>query len=59
MADGMNNKNTETDNQAWRKKPRKFAPKSRLGCKTCKYVLTLRLIVFKDFETDIPQDKTS
>ncbi|KAK6815714.1 sugar transporter [Apiospora arundinis] len=21
---------------AWRKKPRKFAPKSRLGCKTCK-----------------------
>lgn len=25
--------------QAWRKKPRKFAPKSRLGCKTCKYGL--------------------
>ncbi|CAG9983669.1 unnamed protein product [Clonostachys byssicola] len=24
------------DNQSWRKKPRKFAPKSRLGCKTCK-----------------------
>ncbi|WZH40674.1 uncharacterized protein QYS62_001612 [Fusarium acuminatum] len=23
-------------NQAWRKKPRQFAPKSRLGCKTCK-----------------------
>lgn len=22
---------------AWRKKPRRFAPKSRLGCKTCKY----------------------
>ncbi|CEJ94913.1 hypothetical protein VHEMI10419 [[Torrubiella] hemipterigena] len=25
-----------TTSQAWRKKPRKFAPKSRLGCKTCK-----------------------
>ncbi|KAK0610830.1 hypothetical protein B0T14DRAFT_487311 [Immersiella caudata] len=23
-------------NHEWRKKPRKFAPKSRLGCKTCK-----------------------
>ncbi|KAI1332421.1 hypothetical protein F5Y16DRAFT_357746, partial [Xylariaceae sp. FL0255] len=28
----INGENT----QAWRKKPRKFAPKSRLGCKTCK-----------------------
>ncbi|KAI0855265.1 hypothetical protein F4860DRAFT_496800 [Xylaria cubensis] len=27
---------TKTTNQAWRRKPRKFAPKSRLGCKTCK-----------------------
>ncbi|KAB8231397.1 Zn(II)2Cys6 transcription factor [Aspergillus alliaceus] len=34
--DGMKNKNTKTGNQAWRRKPRKFAPKSRLGCKTCK-----------------------
>ncbi|KAE8140404.1 hypothetical protein BDV38DRAFT_290132 [Aspergillus pseudotamarii] len=34
--DGVKNKNTKTGNQAWRKKPRKFAPKSRLGCKTCK-----------------------
>ncbi|CAI7670129.1 unnamed protein product [Penicillium pancosmium] len=33
--DGMKTKN-KTANQAWRKKPRKFAPKSRLGCKTCK-----------------------
>ncbi|KAJ2995080.1 hypothetical protein NUW58_g1372 [Xylaria curta] len=29
------NENTKTANQAWRKKPRKFAPKSRLGCRTC------------------------
>ncbi|KAI1364059.1 hypothetical protein F5Y08DRAFT_328917 [Xylaria arbuscula] len=28
--------NTKTANQAWRKRPRRFAPKSRLGCKTCK-----------------------
>ncbi|KAG9255082.1 uncharacterized protein F5Z01DRAFT_681129 [Emericellopsis atlantica] len=28
--------NTKTANQAWRKRPRKFAPKSRRGCKTCK-----------------------
>ncbi|RAL13151.1 Zn(II)2Cys6 transcription factor, partial [Aspergillus homomorphus CBS 101889] len=34
--DGLENKNTKTDKQDWRKKPRKFAPKSRLGCKTCK-----------------------
>ncbi|KAI0818143.1 hypothetical protein GGR55DRAFT_623753 [Xylaria sp. FL0064] len=27
---------TKTANQAWRSKPRKWAPKSRLGCKTCK-----------------------
>jgi hypothetical protein len=29
-------KDTKMANQAWRKKPRQFAPKSRLGCKTCK-----------------------
>ncbi|KAL3486307.1 sugar transporter [Aspergillus germanicus] len=29
-------KNIKTANQAWRKKPRRSAPKSRLGCKTCK-----------------------
>ncbi|KAI0971269.1 hypothetical protein F4678DRAFT_98987 [Xylaria arbuscula] len=34
--DKTKNENTKTVNQAWRKKPRKFAPKSRLGCKTCK-----------------------
>ncbi|KAH0489333.1 hypothetical protein TgHK011_009766 [Trichoderma gracile] len=33
---GMAKENTKAVNQAWRKKPRKFAPKSRLGCKTCK-----------------------
>ncbi|KAJ5442138.1 hypothetical protein N7445_005145 [Penicillium cf. griseofulvum] len=27
--------NTRAANQAWRRKPRKFAPKSRLGCRTC------------------------
>ncbi|WXC60561.1 hypothetical protein SNK03_006440 [Fusarium graminearum] len=34
----MNSSETksETSSQAWRKKPRQFAPKSRLGCKTCK-----------------------
>ncbi|RAK75445.1 Zn(II)2Cys6 transcription factor domain-containing protein [Aspergillus fijiensis CBS 313.89] len=32
----MKAENTKAGNQAWRKKPRKFAPKSRLGCKTCK-----------------------
>ncbi|CAI7609070.1 unnamed protein product [Penicillium viridicatum] len=36
MMDGTKNKNTKTGNQDWRRKPRKFAPKSRLGCKTCK-----------------------
>ncbi|PLB43293.1 hypothetical protein P170DRAFT_394813 [Aspergillus steynii IBT 23096] len=36
MMDGMKNKTTKIGNQAWRRKPRKFAPKSRLGCKTCK-----------------------
>ncbi|KAL3451193.1 sugar transporter [Aspergillus insuetus] len=30
------NKATKTANHAWRKKPRRSAPKSRLGCKTCK-----------------------
>ncbi|KAG8672832.1 hypothetical protein FPOAC1_006124 [Fusarium poae] len=30
------NSKTGTNSQAWRKKPRQFAPKSRLGCKTCK-----------------------
>jgi hypothetical protein len=34
--DEFKNENTKTTNYAWRKKPRKFAPKSRLGCKTCK-----------------------
>ncbi|KAI8954456.1 hypothetical protein F4801DRAFT_503236 [Xylaria longipes] len=34
--DEIKNENTKTANQAWRRKPRKFAPKSRLGCKTCK-----------------------
>ncbi|TRX95014.1 hypothetical protein FHL15_004099 [Xylaria flabelliformis] len=35
--DEMNSKNdAKTASQAWRRKPRKFAPKSRLGCKTCK-----------------------
>ncbi|KAI1312024.1 hypothetical protein F5Y03DRAFT_341122, partial [Xylaria venustula] len=34
--DETRNENTKTANQAWRKKSRKFAPKSRLGCKTCK-----------------------
>ncbi|OJJ96903.1 hypothetical protein ASPACDRAFT_34093 [Aspergillus aculeatus ATCC 16872] len=29
--DEMKNENTKAGNQAWRKKPRKFAPKSRLG----------------------------
>ncbi|KAE8325653.1 hypothetical protein BDV39DRAFT_216346 [Aspergillus sergii] len=36
MTDGMKNKNTKSDNQTWRRKPRNWAPKSRLGCKTCK-----------------------
>lgn len=40
----------KTDSQAWRRKPRKFAPKSRLGCKTCKYVG----LMFKDL-ADIPR----
>ncbi|KAK7428993.1 hypothetical protein QQZ08_004400 [Neonectria magnoliae] len=31
----IKNENTKTANQAWRKKSRKFAPKSRLGCRTC------------------------
>ncbi|KAL2789072.1 hypothetical protein BJX66DRAFT_239535 [Aspergillus keveii] len=30
------NKASKTANHAWRKKPRRSAPKSRLGCKTCK-----------------------
>ncbi|KAI1421737.1 hypothetical protein F5Y12DRAFT_766196, partial [Xylaria sp. FL1777] len=34
--DETKNENTKKANHAWRKKPRKFAPKSRLGCKTCK-----------------------
>ncbi|OKO95193.1 hypothetical protein PENSUB_11272 [Penicillium subrubescens] len=56
--DGVKNKNIKMGNQAWRKKPRKFAPKSKLGCKTCKYVVTLhiateRSIVFKELETDV------
>ncbi|KAL6796352.1 hypothetical protein GGI42DRAFT_345167 [Trichoderma sp. SZMC 28013] len=34
--EAIKNKSTKTANQAWRSKPRQFAPKSRLGCKTCK-----------------------
>ncbi|KAI0102615.1 hypothetical protein GGR51DRAFT_574073 [Nemania sp. FL0031] len=34
--DKMKNENTKAESLAWRRKPRKFAPKSRLGCKTCK-----------------------
>ncbi|VUC36554.1 unnamed protein product [Clonostachys rosea] len=33
---GTQNSDVKMANQSWRKKPRKFAPKSRLGCKTCK-----------------------
>ncbi|KAH8131905.1 hypothetical protein LI328DRAFT_158519 [Trichoderma asperelloides] len=33
---GIAKENTKAANQSWRRKPRKFAPKSRLGCKTCK-----------------------
>ncbi|KEY64531.1 hypothetical protein S7711_03598 [Stachybotrys chartarum IBT 7711] len=40
--DGVQKKNVKSANQAWRKKPRAFAPKSRRGCKTCKYVSSLR-----------------
>ncbi|KAI0505182.1 hypothetical protein F5B22DRAFT_628502 [Xylaria bambusicola] len=36
MGEVMDDDNIKAANQAWRKKPRKFAPKSRLGCKTCK-----------------------
>ncbi|PYI31604.1 hypothetical protein BP00DRAFT_474495 [Aspergillus indologenus CBS 114.80] len=36
MMNEMQNKKPGTSNQSWRQKPRKFAPKSRLGCKTCK-----------------------
>ncbi|KAL2855184.1 hypothetical protein BJX68DRAFT_274141 [Aspergillus pseudodeflectus] len=32
----MMDKNTKMANHAWRKKPRRSAPKSRLGCRTCK-----------------------
>ncbi|KAL6791025.1 hypothetical protein J3E68DRAFT_82891 [Trichoderma sp. SZMC 28012] len=32
----ITNKSVKAASQAWRSKPRKFAPKSRLGCKTCK-----------------------
>ncbi|KAL7780903.1 hypothetical protein V8C43DRAFT_299446 [Trichoderma afarasin] len=34
--DEIKNKSAKAANQAWRSKPRKFAPKSRRGCKTCK-----------------------
>ncbi|KAL6809505.1 hypothetical protein V8C40DRAFT_278613 [Trichoderma camerunense] len=36
MINEIKNKSAKAANQAWRSKPRKFAPKSRLGCKTCK-----------------------
>ncbi|KAK1974282.1 hypothetical protein LZ30DRAFT_608434 [Colletotrichum cereale] len=32
----VQNQSIKAANQSWRRKPRKFAPKSRLGCKTCK-----------------------
>ncbi|KZF18919.1 hypothetical protein L228DRAFT_251439 [Xylona heveae TC161] len=32
----QNEKKAKATNQDWRKRPRRFAPKSRLGCKTCK-----------------------
>ncbi|KAJ5170205.1 uncharacterized protein N7500_002988 [Penicillium coprophilum] len=35
MMDEIKNVNTKTANQAWRRKPRQFAPKSRLGCRIC------------------------
>ncbi|OQE39106.1 hypothetical protein PENCOP_c007G01339 [Penicillium coprophilum] len=35
MMDEINNVNTKKANQAWRRKPRQFAPKSKLGCRTC------------------------
>ncbi|KAF7117678.1 hypothetical protein CNMCM5793_006801 [Aspergillus hiratsukae] len=41
--------NTKTANQAWRRKPRKFAPKSRLGCKTCNEIP----LAFKNEKTEI------
>ncbi|KAJ4865638.1 fungal zn(2)-Cys(6) binuclear cluster domain-containing protein [Trichoderma breve] len=34
--DEIKSKSARAASQAWRSKPRKFAPKSRLGCKTCK-----------------------
>ncbi|KAL5357718.1 hypothetical protein BJX96DRAFT_23601 [Aspergillus floccosus] len=34
--DETKNENTKSARQAWRRRPRRFAPKSRLGCKTCK-----------------------
>ncbi|KAK1569917.1 sugar transporter [Colletotrichum navitas] len=34
--DDVQREDAKAANQAWRRKPRKFAPKSRLGCKTCK-----------------------
>ncbi|KAF4962492.1 hypothetical protein FSARC_9445 [Fusarium sarcochroum] len=36
MDQPQNDQTTNMANQAWRKRPRQFAPKSRLGCKTCK-----------------------
>ena len=36
MAETEDDNTKKANNQAWRKKPRNFAPKSRLGCKTCK-----------------------
>ncbi|KAF7183975.1 hypothetical protein CNMCM7691_004465 [Aspergillus felis] len=41
--------NTKRANQAWRRKPRKFAPKSRLGCKTCNETP----VAFKNETTEI------
>ncbi|KAL5089152.1 hypothetical protein Trisim1_006005 [Trichoderma cf. simile WF8] len=36
VMDEIKNKCAKAASHAWRSKPRKFAPKSRLGCKTCK-----------------------
>ncbi|KAK0763410.1 hypothetical protein N5P37_002787 [Trichoderma harzianum] len=35
LMDDIKSKSARAASQAWRSKPRKFAPKSRLGCRTC------------------------
>ncbi|EAW24662.1 uncharacterized protein NFIA_101460 [Aspergillus fischeri NRRL 181] len=44
--------NTKTASQAWRRKPRKFAPKSRLGCRTCDGYREMP-VAFKNEKTEI------